>query len=156
VLGIANSCARLSCRLGPPSALSVRRQLRSTWRGSIWAARAVRLTWKSLGPVPLERPRGSRKASRRSGPPIDCAAPCTSRISEPAATVPTSARRDIVGGAGESAIRSLATGVGRSGWVWTRSDRSGASARRALSARRMVANLIATWKVNAARNTQAP
>jgi hypothetical protein len=68
--------------------------------------------------------RGARKASDRSGPPIDSPAFATTSSSDAEPANANSPRRESVGGSGSAAISVSSPGSGR---VCARSSRSGFS-----------------------------
>ena len=117
--GIAASIARSSTTgAGPP--VSVRRQRSPVRSGVIRAAAAVRLTWKSLGPSPRVRPRGSSSAAWRVNPPRVWPAVITAMNNAPPPTSARAPRRLIVGGCrlgGDQAVclRTAPAGY-RRGW----------------------------------------
>ena len=101
---IAVSAARSSTTFdGPPVRVSRHRSPVSS--GVMPAANAVRLTWKSFGPSPRVRPRGSSSAAMRVKPPMVCPAVITAMNSAPPPTSASAPRRLIVAAAGFSATR---------------------------------------------------
>ena len=118
------------------------RQLSPVSDGLIPAPIAVLLTWKSFGPVPIVCPRGASRPSGRKGPPIDCPAPIRPSPIDPAATLPTKPRREIV--AGRGAVGALSLESAGSGTVCSTSSRSGATTPRSRKARAASGSFVAT------------
>ena len=111
----------------------------------IAAAAAVRLTAKPFGPAADAAARGEERE-----PPQRAAERLPGALDEQeqrpgADRSEQRAPRHGRGAAGATGISSLADGLAGSGAVSRRRSRSGASPRRAASARRMVPNLIAAW-----------
>jgi hypothetical protein len=125
--------------------------------GSIPVTANVLLTGKSFGPPSAAaelRPRGSRTARLRSGPPSVWPAVSTATSSDPPPTSASAPRRLIVGSAGVGATRPYRSGS--SGRVAAVEVRSSARNDRDRSPRTMCGSLSATCATKAPRNTQAP
>ncbi len=150
--GRAGKAARSRVRGVPPARDS--RQLASTSAEVRAAAVAVRLIWKSLGPSPRSRPRGSRNASGRVGPPSVCPTVSTATNAEPPPTRAKAPRRLMVAGSGSAATSPSASGG--PGTVSAREVRSVSRKDRARSEDAIFGSLITTCTTNPAMNTPAP
>ena len=123
--------------------------------GSIDAADAVLLTWKSFGPSPYERPRGMSRAASRADPAD--ALPDGQHGDEQRTAAHQGERPPAAQCGWRRVRRDEAVGVGRLGL----GRRPGASAARRRRDRErrlrtMVGNLSATWTTNPVMKTQAP